>query len=140
MELAVVADAPSAALAVVDDREVPASEVVALEDTPVELLAVDSTVAVELALEPDSAEVVLAGATDAANGVVTLLDARAEVEDERAATPAVEDGVNNALPLAGAAPDPAPEDDPAVFEAVPANELLVDDDWIYKSRSFPGSS
>jgi hypothetical protein len=111
-------------------REVPLKDVFALEEMLVEVLALDKTVAFVAAVEDgDSAEV-----------DVTLLD-RAEVEpmlfgdsadedDAEDPTPAVEEGVNMAFPVEGATPDPAPDDEPAVFDAVAFEVLLVEEDWM----------
>jgi hypothetical protein len=132
----VVGEAPSAALVVEDERVVPPSDVLALEEIPVEVLALARTVEVPAAPDAEvevagaSAEVELAGAAAAADVVVRLAAVSAEVEDAGAATPAVEEGVNSALPALGAPPVPAPEEDPAVFEAVWVAVPLLSDDWI----------
>ena len=113
----------------VDAREVPLSDVFALEEVAVDVLALVSTVGVVAAVEAlDSADVdVTAEAPDV---TLVLADTRAEVDDAGDDTPAVDDAVSSALPVVGAAPDPAPEDDPAVFDVTPDEELPVADDWI----------
>src|ERR1700722_1890482 len=87
-------------------REVPLKDVFALEEMLVEVLALDKTVAFVAAVEDgDSAEV-----------GVTLLER--------------EEGVNMAFPVEGATPEPAPDDEPAVFDAVAFEVLLVEEDWM----------
>jgi len=114
-----------------DVREVPLNDVVALEEMLVEVLVLDKTVAFVLAVEDgDSAEVEVTF-DDAADVVpVLLLEDRADVDDVADPTPVVEEGASMALPVEGATPDPAPEDEPAVFDAVASEVLLVEDDWM----------
>jgi hypothetical protein len=93
-------------------RVVPLTDVVAFDDVPVEVLAFDNTF--ELALdEDDSAEDVFTLPVFTFDGVT------ADVEDpgEDAAL-LVEVGVSFAFPGDAAAPEPAPDDDPAVFDAM----------------------
>lgn len=117
---------PSAALVVVDGREVPLKDVVALEEIPVDVLAPLNTLVLEPEFEfSESADVEFT--LEAAVAVLTFPEARADVEDTGAETPAVGEGDSKALPGEGALPAPAPDDDPAVFEtgvdeAVPVKE------------------
>jgi hypothetical protein len=109
------------------EREVPLTEVVALEEMLLVVLVFESTVALVLALEDgDSAEV--EATLEAADVVLTFAEANAEVDDAGDETPAVEDGVSSALPGDGVAPAPAPDDEPAVFDAIAEEELLVKED------------
>lgn len=111
-------------------REVPLNDVVALEEMPVEVLVLDKTVAFVVAvLDGDSAELEVA-LDDAADVAPALVEESADVEDTPEPTPLVEEAVNMALPVEGVTPDPAPEDDPAVFEAVALEVLLVEEDWM----------
>ena len=119
---------PSAAFAVDEGRVVPAREVVALEETDAEVLALDKTVAMVAVLEGDNAAVEVAGEAAAAEVVVRLFDVSADVADEGAAMPAVEAGLYSALPELGVIPDPAPEEEPAVAVVVAPEELLVNED------------
>src|ERR1700733_3234420 len=116
--LAVLPLDPSAALLEDPAREVPAAEVFALEDTAPEALTADSTV-------PPAAGEGSAVATLPLRALVepALLDCRVELEAAGAATPAVAEGLKSPLPVTATAPAPAPEDEPAVFDAVPAEEL-----------------
>jgi len=114
-----------------DVREVTLNDVVALEEMLVEVLVLDKTVAFVLAVEDgDSAEVEVT--FDAAADVVPvlLLEDRADVDDVADPTPVVEEAVNIALPVEGVAPEPAPDDEPAVFDAVASDVLLVEEDWM----------
>lgn len=114
---------------VVDERVVPPKDVVALEETLLEVLALDRTVALLAAVE-DGERAEVEATLEAADVVLTLLDASAEVVEAGAETPAVEEGDKSALPGEAATPDPAPDDDPAVVDAVAADELLVEEDWM----------
>jgi len=42
----------------------------------------------------------------------------------------VEDRVKSALPADATTPDPAPDDEPAVFETGVDDALLVEEDWM----------
>ncbi len=52
---------------------------------------------------------------------LVLAETRADVEDGAVETPVVDEGVSNALPVDGAAPEPAPEDEPALFDDTDAD-------------------
>lgn len=111
-------------------REVPLKDVVALEEMLVEVLVLDRTVALVLAVEDgDSAEVELTFA-ERAEVKPMLFGDSADVDDVADPTPAVDEGANIALPVEGATPDPAPDDEPAVFDAVALEVLLVEEDWM----------
>lgn len=106
-------------------REVPLTDVVALEETPVLVLVLDNTVALELDVEEgESADVELT--LDAFDAVLALPEASADVDD--ADGMAVEDAVSSAFPELEDAPAPAPEDEPAVFDAMAAGALLIEVD------------
>jgi uroporphyrinogen-III decarboxylase len=113
----------------VDGRVVPAKDVVALEDMLLDALAFDSTVALAAALEAgDSAEV--DAALDAADVVLVLPALSADVAEAEVETPAVEEGLKSALPGEATTPEPAPEDEPAVFDAGVEDTPLVKEDWM----------
>ncbi len=111
----------------VDAREVPLSEVVALDEVVPLVLALLSTVEVEFAVdEEDNADV---ESTLAVAGFeLVVLFVTAVVPAPAVETPEVAVGVSSEFPGDGALPDPAPEDDPAVFEEVDPDVALVDDD------------
>lgn len=122
-------EAPSATFAVVDGRVVPAKEVLALDETVVDVLTLASTVGIVDAFAVgESAEV--AFTVDAAVVVLTFRDASAELVEAGAETPAVEEALSSAFPAVGATPDPAPEEDPAVLFVVNDAVGLVADDWM----------
>ena len=99
------------------DRDVPLADVVALDDVPVLVLAVASTPDVVPDVDDvDNAELEFTG--DAAEVDVVLPDDNAEVDEAADETPLDEaDGVSSDE-LAPPPPDPAPDDDPAVADAV----------------------
>lgn len=110
------------------DPDEPEFEVLVTEEEVVALLAVDNTVAVELAVaEGESGEV--DAVLDTVGGLLRFAEANADVE-KTGEIPAVEDGVSNAFPAVRPVPDPAPEDDPSVFDATAEDELLVSEDWM----------
>ena len=119
----------------------PFSDVFALAETLDDAAVFVSTLAAELAVEDDdSAERAEAGV----NAVVALLLAEASVDTAEVEVLGSDEfapvaGVSSALPGDGAAPAPAPDDDPAVF-APPADgeEPPFKADWIYMSFSFRG--
>ena len=81
------------------------------------MFELDSTVALELALEAcESADVELTVEVPVAT--LVLLEVSADMLDAGAETPVVGLGVSKALPLEllAAAPLPAPDEDPAVFD------------------------
>jgi hypothetical protein len=122
-------DPPVAALDVAV-REVPLTDVFALEEMLLEVLAFVNTLVLVVAVDgDDSAE---GEFTFAADDVVVLVlpGASAEVEEAAEETPAVEEAVKSALPEDAVTPAPAPEDEPAVFDAVAEDELLVEEDWM----------
>src|ERR1700690_1776338 len=113
----VAPEEPSLAFVVEDEREVPASEVFALEDTLLEVAAGVKTVELDAAVDAgDSAEVAVTGVI--ADVVAVALEVSGDVKETGAETPVVEDGLNNALPGDGVTPDPAPDDEPAVLAVV----------------------
>jgi hypothetical protein len=103
------------------EREVPLSDVVALDEVPVLVLMLESTVEpaaeddesaeLELALEIEGVELILPGDS-------------ADVEAVADETPFVVDGVSREL-LEPFEPDPAPDDEPAVLDAVAATVPVV---------------
>ena len=120
---------PDPPAAVVDARVVPLTEVFALEEMAVELAALDNTVELELTLDrADSADVEFT--FDVANAVPILPAVSVELVLGGAERPVVEEAVSRPVPVDAAAPEPAPEDDPAVFDADAVDEdaPLVDDD------------
>ena len=96
---------------------------VAGEGFPVVEVGVEAVVEV---VESGDVELTL----EAAVVVLTLADESADVDAAEEETPAVEDGVRSALPGDAVVPAPAPEDEPAVFDATAADELLVEEDWM----------
>ena len=114
------------------DRVVPFNDVFALEETLPVAPALVRTFVVEVAVEDDdSAEVAVTGAK--ADVVLLLLETSVDTADVEAAGSdefAPVDGVSSAFPDDGAAPVPAPEDEPAVFDAAAVDEVPVDEDWI----------
>lgn len=121
--------APSAALDVVDARDVPARDVFALEEMLPDALLTDSTLPAAFAFaDGSSAEVEL---TLEVSGVEPIPPAtKADVEDGGTETPAVDAGANNAFPAEGVTPAPAPEDEPAVLEATAEDEVPASEDWM----------
>ena len=107
---------PPAELPVEVDRDVPLADVVALDDVAVLVLVVESTdEVVPVVDDVDSAELEFTG--DAADVVVVLPEANADVDDDAEETPLDDaDGVSSDV-VAPPPPDPAPDDDPAVLEA-----------------------
>jgi hypothetical protein len=96
---------------------------------PVSALALDRTFALPFPFEDvESAEV---GLTFKETDVV-LADAgeSADVVDAGVEMPLVEAALSSAFPEVAAAPDPAPDDEPAVFDATAVGPLLIDDDWM----------
>ena len=90
-------------------------------------LAVDRTVAFELALEEgESADVWLTFIAVVA--ALVLAEDSADVDDAGAERAALEDAVSKAFPELAAAADPAPDDDPALFDAIAVGELPIEDD------------
>ena len=88
------------------------------------VLAVVSTVGrVEAVEADDNAEVVVA------DTAVVLPESRAELDGAGDDALAADEGVSNALPVDGAAPEPAPEDEPAVFDATAA-DVPPEEDWM----------
>jgi len=102
-------------------RDVPLTEVVALEEIPVLVLALLRTVFV--ADDGESAE--LEFTFSAVEVVLTPADDSADVEE---AGLVLEDVVSSAFPELAAAPDPAPDDDPALLDATAVGAVLMDVD------------
>jgi hypothetical protein len=122
---------PALAELVDDVREVPLKDVVALEEMPVEVLVLDKTVAVVLDVEDgDSAEVELLALLETDEVKPMLFGDSADVEDAVDPTPTVEEAVSIALPLEAVTPAPAPDEEPAVLDAVALEVLLVEEDWM----------
>ena len=105
------------------ERDVPLSDVVALDDVPVLVLVFESTVE----LVPDVEEVEsaeLAFTLDVAGAELVLPDDNAEVEGVVEETPLVADAVSSDL-LEPAELCPAPEEEPAVFDPPAATVPVV---------------
>lgn len=115
-----------------DERVVPLVDVFALDEMLVFVLLLDSTVVLALAVEEDeSAELELT--LDMPGAALRLEEASADVDDTGAETALVEDGVSSALPGDADAPEPAPEDEPAVLPEVELDvveEELLNADWM----------
>jgi hypothetical protein len=127
-ELLVLLPPPPPEAALEDaERVVPLAEVFALEEMLLEELVFVSTVEFARAVEAgESAEVELT--LDRADVVLVLAGASGEVEYAEGETPVLNDGVNSALPGEAAAPEPAPDEEPAVFDVgVVEDELPLDD-------------
>ena len=104
-------------------RDVPLTDVVALEDTPVFALALDITFELAFPFEAvESAEV-----WPAFNETFGVPAESADVDDAGEIA-LVELVLNSAFPELADAPDPAPDDDPAVFDAIAVGAVLIDDD------------
>lgn len=105
------------------ERDVPLSDVVALDDVPVLVLMLESVVGVVPAVEAvDSAEVEFALVVPGVE--LVLPEDSAEVVDAADETPLVVDAVSREL-LAPVAAAPAPDEEPAVFDAVAATVPVV---------------
>lgn len=117
---------PEPVAAPATERVVPFKEVFALEEMPV--MDAASGLVVAAVLEgPESGELELTGVS----ALVMLLRVEesvdtAEVEVAGSDEFAPEEGVSSALPAEGAAPFPAPEEEPAVFDP-PVEEPPVED-------------
>jgi hypothetical protein len=104
-------------------RDVPLSDVVALDEVPVLVLALESSVELVPAVEDDeSAE--LEFTLDAAEVVVVLPADKADVDADADETPLFSDVVSSE-PADVLEPAPAPEDEPAVFDGVAATVPVV---------------
>jgi hypothetical protein len=114
----------------VAEREVPLTDVFALEEMLLDVLAVVNTLVLVVAVDDDdSAEVEFTLEADAVV-VLVLPGASAEVEEAAEETPVVAEAVKSALPGDAVTPVPAPEDEPAVFDTVAVDELLVEEAWM----------
>jgi hypothetical protein len=100
-------------------REVPLTEVVALAEIPVLVLALARIVPV--VEDGESAE--LEFTFSAVEVVLTPAEDSADVEE---AGPELEDVVSSAFPELAAAPDPAPDDEPALLEATAVGAVLTE--------------
>jgi hypothetical protein len=117
---------PGERLVVVEARVVPANEVLALDDMLLDVLAVDNTVvAVE---DGESADV--DATLDAPVVVLRLPETKADVVEAGVETPAVEEAFKSALPDEATTPEPAPDEEPAVFETGVDETPLVKEDWM----------
>jgi hypothetical protein len=119
------ADAAVAELVVEAGRDVPFNDVVALDEVPVPVLVFPSTVEFELAVAVgESAEVwVLFNAV-----VLTLPPENADVDAAGCVLVVLVAAVKSAFPELAAAPDPAPDDEPAVLDAMAVGAVLIDED------------
>lgn len=100
-----------------DGRDVPFTDVVALDETPVLVLVLDSTVAFDAEVDVDErAELGLTLTVD--DVVFALAEDNADVEDAGVERLELVDTVSKAFPDEAPAPDPAPDDEPAVFDAI----------------------
>jgi hypothetical protein len=105
------------------DRDVPLSDVVALDEVPVLVLVPESSVVLVPDVDDEeSAE--LEFTLDAADVIVVLPADRADVDAVVDETPLVSD-VDSSDDVAAPVLAPAPEDDPAVFDAVAATVPVV---------------
>lgn len=121
---------PLAAEPIEPGREVPLRDVVALEEILLEVLVLDRTVELEAAVAlGDNAEVELTAVEDP-SAALTLLALSGEVEEAALEIPPELDVLNKAFPDDAAAPDPAPDEEPAVLAAADEDELLVAEDWM----------
>ena len=107
-------------------REVPLTDVVALEEIAPVVLAFDNTVEVEVAVDDgDSAELALT-LIDAAL-VLGAVDVSADVDDAVADDALVMDvGVSSPVPADAPPPAPAPEDEPAELDATATGAVLIE--------------
>lgn len=118
---------PVAAGVVEATRVVPLAEVFALDEMVLLLLAVDNAVAMEAVFDvAESAEVEVTALAPVV--LLVLLELIADVEAAEAITPAVVVGVRRALPAVADDPEPAPEEEPAVLEALDAEDAEVAED------------
>lgn len=110
-------------------RDVPFNEVVALDDVPVLVLVLPRTVELELAVaDGERADVWLLFRE--VELTLKLPAARGEVEDAGIALAEVVAAVSSAFPEFAVAPAPAPDDDPAVFDATVVGDVAIEDAWI----------
>jgi len=104
-------------------RDVPLSDVVALDEVPVLVLVLES--GVELVPDVDDVESAEVEFTlDAADVIVVLPADNADVEDDTEETPLFSDDDSNEVVEAVDAA-PAPDDEPAVFDAVAGTVPVV---------------
>jgi hypothetical protein len=90
------------------------------------VLALDRTFVVAFVFEDvESADVALT--FNATEVVPAVPEASAEVGAEMPAAP--EEAFRSGLPELDA-PDPAPDDEPAVFDAIAVGAVLIEDDWM----------
>ena len=112
-----------------DARVVPVVEVLALDEILPVVLAVESTVVLAPVVEAgDSAALELT--LDTAEVVLLFAGASAEVEDAGDESAPEVEGINNELPEEADDAAPAPEDDPAVFDAAGVEVLPDGVDWM----------
>jgi hypothetical protein len=107
-------------------REVPFTDVVALEETPVLVLALERTVAFEV--EADESDELGFALIAAADVVVPFVEDNDEVDDAGVERPELVDGVSSAFPEEALVPEPAPEDEPALFDAMAAGAVAMEVD------------
>lgn len=125
MEAALLPPPPPEEAAPVD-REVPLTEVLALDEMLL-VLVLDSTFDLALAVEEgDSAENEFT--LDRGDELPTLAAASAEVEDAEDAVLLEDEGVNSEFPVEADPPAPAAEDEPAVFDVATEEELPLNED------------
>ena len=100
-------------------RDVPFTDVVELEDVPVLVLVFDNTVEDGVSVD---AWFVLSAVE------FTLAEDTADVDDAGAESVVLVDAVNSPFPELAAPPAPAPDDDPAVFDATVVGAVATDVD------------
>ncbi len=105
------------------EREVPAVDVFALDDTLLDVLALVNAVVLLLVFaEFDNAELEFTFVV--ADPLLVLVEDSADVDPATEDTPFVADEVNNDV-VAPPPPAPAPDEDPCVLEAVAATVPVV---------------
>ena len=110
------------------EREVPLTEVFALDEMLLLVLMLDSTEELAPAVEVgDSAEELT---LDRGDKIFVLAAASAEVDDAEDEMLPAEEGVNSEFPEEADAPAPAADDEPALFDVATEVELPVNEDWM----------
>ena len=124
-------DAPGAAVVPEPERVVPLVAVLALDEVLEAVLTLPRTEELVWLFEAlDRLDDVLTEErAELAEPFVVEEDERAELEAAEVPTPVVEDGVRRLLPEDAVDPAPAPEEEPAVFDATAATVPLVEP-WI----------
>ncbi len=109
-------------------REVPLTDVVALDETPALVLVLERTVAFEAEVEVDESAEPGFTLSAAADVVFAFVEDNDEVDEAEAERLELLAGVRSAFPDAAAAPEPAPEDEPALFDAMAAGAVEMEVD------------